>query len=82
MLDMVLAKIDIIDHKVQAVIKLFKPLVSRGIPFFWEEMGPLLTQEEYLERLILYRDDHNKFGDMQHALSGPIVLNWLWNLNY
>ena len=77
MLDTVHAKIDIIDHKVQEVIKLFKPLVSGGIPFFWEEMGPLLTQEEYLERLILCRDDHSKFEDMQHALSGPIVFEKL-----
>ena len=36
MLDIVQAKIDIIDHKVQEVIKLFKPLVRRGIPLFWE----------------------------------------------
>ena len=43
MLDTIQAKIDIIDHKVKEVIELFKPLVRRGIPFFWEEMGPLLT---------------------------------------
>ena len=34
MLDTLQAKIDIIDHKVKEVIELFKPLVSRGIPFF------------------------------------------------
>ena len=43
MLDTVLAKIDIIDHKVKEVIKLFTPLVDRGVPFFWEEKGPLLS---------------------------------------
>ena len=43
MLDTILAKIDIIDHKVKEVIKLFKPLVDRGVPFFWEEKGPLLS---------------------------------------
>ena len=37
MLDTVQAKIDIIDHKVKGVIALFKPLVNKGIPFFWEE---------------------------------------------
>ena len=55
------------------MIKLFKPLVNRGIPFFWEEKGPFLTQEEYLERLILHGADHNKFGGMQHVMLGPIV---------
>ena len=73
MLDTVQAKIGIIDHNVKEDIKLFKALVNRGIRFFWEEKGPLLTQEEYLERLILHRAYHNKFGDMQHVLSGPIV---------
>ena len=77
MLDTVQAKIDTIDHKIEEVIKLFKPLVNRGIPFFWEEKGPLLTQEEYLERLILRRVDHNKIGDIQNALLGPIVFDKL-----
>ena len=40
-------------------------------------MGPLLTQEDYLERLILCRANQNKFGDMQNALSGPIVFDKL-----
>ena len=35
-LDTVQAKIDIIVHKVKGMLELFKPLVSRGIPFFWE----------------------------------------------
>ena len=34
MVDTVQAKIGIIDHKVKEVIKLFKPLVDRGIPLF------------------------------------------------
>ena len=37
----------------------------------------MLTQEEYMERLVLRRADHIKFGDMQHALSGPIVFDKL-----
>ena len=49
MLETVQAKIGIIKHKVQEVIRLFRPLVDRGIPFFWEEKGPLLSQKEYLE---------------------------------
>ena len=37
MLDTVQAKVDFISHKVKEVINLFTPLVSKGIPFFWEE---------------------------------------------
>ena len=49
MLETVLSKIGIKEHKVKGVIKLFKPLVDRGVPFFWEEKGPLLSQKDYLE---------------------------------
>ena len=42
MLDTVQDKVDIISH--EEVTNLFTPLVNRGIPFFSEEMGPLLSQ--------------------------------------
>ena len=59
------------------MIIFFKPIVNKGIPFFWEEKGPLLTQEEYLEKLVHRRSDHSKFEDMQHALLGPVMFNKL-----
>ena len=65
MLDTVQAKVDIISHKVKDVINLFIPLVSMGIPFFWEEKGPLLSQKEYLDKLVNCRSYHSKFKDMQ-----------------
>ena len=33
-LETIQAKIGIIEHKVEEVIRLFRPLVGRGIPFF------------------------------------------------
>ena len=77
MLDTVQEKIDFIDHKVKEVIELFKPLVSRGIPFFWEEKGPLLSQKEYLVKLVNCTLDHSKFEDMQQALFGRNVFDKL-----
>ena len=77
MLDSVQAKVDIIIHKIKEVADLFNPIVNRGIPFFWEEKGPVLSQQEYLDKLVKCRLDHNKFEDMQHALSGKIVFDKL-----
>ena len=65
MLKTLQAKIEVIEHKVKEVIRLFKPLVGRGIHFFWEEKGPLLSQKEYRECLVHFRLNNNKFGDMQ-----------------
>ena len=36
MLEVVQAKIKFIKHKVLDIIKIFRPLVRRGLPFFWE----------------------------------------------
>ena len=59
------------------VIKIFKPLVSKGLPFFWEEKGPLLSQKDYRDCLVHCRLDNNKFGGMQQSLSGKIVFDKL-----
>ena len=74
---MVLAKIGIIDHKFKDVFKLFKPLVDRGVPFFWEEKGPLFPQDDYLKQLVSYRSDNSKFRDMQQALPGNTIFDKL-----
>ena len=52
MLETVQAKIDVIEHKVKEVIRLFKLVVDRGIPFLWEAKGPLFSQKEYREHLV------------------------------
>ena len=77
MLDTLQAKFDIISHKIKEVINLFTPLVSRGIPFFWEEKLPLLSQKEYLDKLVNCRSDKSKFEDMQQALSGIVAFDKL-----
>ena len=77
MLDTVHDKVDIISHKVKEVTNLFTPLVSKGIPFLWEEMGPLLSQKECLDKLVNCRLDHSKFEDMQQALFGRNVFDKL-----
>ena len=77
MKETVQAKIELIEHKIQEVIKLSKPLTSKGLPFFWEEMGPLLSQKDYKECLVNCRSNHNKFEDMQQALSGKSIFDKL-----
>ena len=76
-MDIVHAKVDIISHKIKEVVDLFNPIVNKGIPFFWEEKGPLLSQQEYLDKLVKCRSDHNKFEDIQQALSRKFVFDKL-----
>ena len=77
MLDTVHAKIYVIDHKIKELIELFKPLVSRGVPFFWEVKGPLLSQKEYLDQLVICRSYNSRFRDMQQAMSRKAIFDKL-----
>ena len=79
MMEIVQAKMEVTEHKIQEVIKLFRPLTNRGLPFFWEEMGPLLSQKDYKEILVHYQLNHNIFGDMQQALLGKVIFDKLAN---
>ena len=77
MKETVQAKIELTEHKIRDVIKQSKPLTSKGIPFFWEEMGPLLSQKDYKEFLVNYRSNRSKFKYMQQALSGKTIFDKL-----
>ena len=56
----------------------FKPLVQRGLPFLWEEKGPMLSQKEYYDRLVECTRDHRKFKDItQQSLSSMTMIRKL-----
>ena len=79
MMEMVQAQIDVTGHKLQEILRMVKTLANRGLPFFWEERGPLLSQKDYKYFLLDCRSDHRKFGDMEQALSGKVVFDKLAN---
>ena len=70
---------EVTEHKIREVVKLFRPLMNKGLPFFWEEMGPLLSHKDYMEYLVNCRFDHIKFRVMQQVLSGKVIFDKLAN---
>ena len=57
-LDMVQAKMDIMNHQIKEFIELLNPLFKRGLPLFWEEKGGIWSQKEYNDRFISCELDH------------------------
>ena len=58
---------------------MFKTLANRGLPFFWEERGPLLAQKDYKDFLLDYQSYHKKFGDMEQVFSRKVVFEKVEN---
>ena len=75
---MVEAKWNFMPKQADDFTVLFKPLVQRGLPFFWEEKGPMLSHKEYYDRFVECKKEHRKFEDMaQQSLSGTTVIKKL-----
>ena len=74
-LDTLQAKIYIMAHQFKLFRDMFDPLFKKGIPFFWEENGTMLTWKEYQEKLIQCRLDHTNLADMNQSLSGKTVVD-------
>ena len=74
-LKMVEAKWNFIRKQADDFPALFKPLVQRGLPLFWEEKGPMLSQKEYYDKLVECRKEHRQFEDMaQQSLSSMTMI--------
>ena len=60
-------------------IEYFDQLFKKGLPFFWQEKGAMLTKNAYYENLIVRRKEHLKFADMTSSLTGRIIVDMLAN---
>ena len=77
-LKMVEAKWNFMHKQVDEFALFFNPLVKRGLSFFWEEKGLMLSQKEYRDRLIECRQDHRQFEYMsQQSLLVKVVVKKL-----
>ena len=71
------AKIDIMTHQVKLFMDMFDPLFKKGLPFFWEEKGSMMSQNEYQDHLIESRPYYKTFAYMQLSLSGKSIVDKL-----
>ena len=58
-LQKVKSRIEELQKEIKEVYSLFKPLVEKNLPHFWEEDNALLNKEDYDNLLVLKRNDHS-----------------------
>ena len=74
-LDIVQAKVDIMEHQVKLFIDMFDPLFKKGLHLLWEEKGAMMNQKEYHEMLIECRLDHTNFTETNQSLSRKMIMD-------
>ena len=58
-LQKVKVKIEYLKKDIKDAYSLFKPLIEKGLPHFWDENNCLLRKEDYDNLLVQRRNDHS-----------------------
>lgn len=54
-------KIEILQKEIKETYALFKPLMEKGLPYFWDAENRLLKKEQYENLIVSKRNDHSNF---------------------
>ena len=71
------AKIETLQKEIKELYVLFKPLIEKGFPPFWDENNCLLKKEAYNNFLVQKRNDHSQFENMEGNLKGETIVEKL-----
>ena len=53
---------------------IFKPLMDKGFPYFWDNQNSLLKKDHYDNLIIAKRNDHSGFEDLEGNLRGEVLV--------
>lgn len=73
-------KIESLQEEIKEIYDLFKPLIEKGFPYFWDAKNSLLKKEQYENLIVSKRNDHSNFEDLEGNLRGDILLVKLGDL--
>ena len=75
-------KIEELQKEIKDVYSLFKPLIEKGLPHFWDEDNCLLKKEDYDNLLVQKRNDHSQFENLKVNSRGEVVVEKLGYIFY
>ena len=52
------SKIEALQKEIKEMYALFKPLMEKGLPYFWDDQNRLLKKERYENIIVAKRNDH------------------------
>ena len=60
--------------EIKEMYVLFKPLMEKGLPYFWDAKNRLLRKEQYENFIVVKRNDHSYFDDLEGNLRGEVLV--------
>lgn len=69
-----------LQEEVKAFYNSFKPLMDKGLPFFWDAENRLLRKDDYDNLIVAKRNDHTNFEDLEGNLRGEVLVTKLGDI--
>ena len=69
-----------LQEEVKAFYNAFKPLMDKGLPFFWDAENRLLRKDDYDNLVVARRNDHTNFEDLEGNLRGEVLVTKLGDI--
>lgn len=66
-----------LQEEIKAFYAAFKPLMDKGLPFFWDAENRLLRKDDYDNLVVARRNDHSNFEDLEGNLRGEVLVTKL-----
>ena len=67
-------KSKVLQEEIKIVYAIFKPLMDRGLPYFWDIENKLLKKDQYDNLIFNKRNDHSNFEDLEGNLRGEVLV--------
>lgn len=62
----------VVHEEIKTVYAIFKPLMDKGLPYFWDSENRLLKKDHYDNLIFAKRNDHSSFEDLEGKLRGEV----------
>ena len=80
MIKKVKKKFEALQKEIKEIYSLFKALIDKGMPHFWDVENRLLKKEQFDDILVSKRNDHSNFEDLEGNLRGEVIVVKLGDL--
>ena len=67
-------KSKVLQEEIKTVYAIFKPIMHRGLPCFWDNENRLLKKDHYDNLIVTKRNDHSNFEDLEGNLRGEVLV--------
>ena len=67
-------KIEALQKEINDMYALFKPLMEKGLPYFWDDQNRLLKKEKYENLIVAKKNDHTQCDDLERNLRGEVLV--------